>query len=552
MKDQTSPPEHRSIRLRLAAALLILAVTAFRLLYLFCFCPYDLAPDEAHYWDWSRHLDWSYYSKGPLVAWMIRGACEAFGDAALTADGTLMPAVRAPAVLFGAGLLAGLYVLTWQTYRNDRLAFGIVVCAVTFPAVTAASLLMTIDSPFLCSWVWALVFGRSALVDGHWWAWPAAGAFVALGILAKYTMALWLVSAALFVLSSPSHRRMLLRPGFWVMCLTAGLSALPILYWNAEHDWVTFRHVAVQAGVQADEREVRWLGPVEYVAGQFLLLLGFWFVAWVLAVIRFRPRAGAPAGLSYLWWMSVPTFVLFAMSTLRARGQLNWPVAAYLSGAVLVAGWLVEALRSDRGRAVRRAFGLSVCLGALVTVLMHDTRLLTAPVCRLAPAWLFPPDSTDRPTPLRAIDPAARLKGARFLGTELDRLRAELGRADGSDPVLAGMRWDIPGLVGFYSAGRPHAYSVGLTVGADRHSQYDLWRPNPVDDPDAFRGRTFLIVAGWDAGPSLVPAFDDVSPPVEIVYRENGRALARWYVCVCRGFRGFDRAVNDAEARPGY
>ena len=104
----------------------------------------------------------------------------------------------------------------------------------------------------------------------------------------------------------------------------------------------------------------------------------------------------------------------------------------------------------------------------------------------------------------------------------------------------------MPGLLGFYSAGRPQAYSIGLAIGGDRHSQYDLWRPNPADDPEAFRGRTFLVVTGWDATDSLLPAFDSVDPPVEIVYRENGRAIARWYVCVGRGFRGFDPALRPA------
>ena len=56
------------------------------------FAPYDLAPDEGHYWDWSRHLDWSYYSKGPLIAWIIRAGCEVFGPTAVDTDGTLMPA----------------------------------------------------------------------------------------------------------------------------------------------------------------------------------------------------------------------------------------------------------------------------------------------------------------------------------------------------------------------------------------------------------------------------------------------------------------------------
>ena len=31
----------------------------------------DLSPDEAHYWEWSRRLDLSYYSKGPLIAYLI-------------------------------------------------------------------------------------------------------------------------------------------------------------------------------------------------------------------------------------------------------------------------------------------------------------------------------------------------------------------------------------------------------------------------------------------------------------------------------------------------
>jgi hypothetical protein len=48
---------------RLACGLIGLSV-AFHLVYLAVNCPLDLSPDEAHYWQWSRHLAWSYYSKG--------------------------------------------------------------------------------------------------------------------------------------------------------------------------------------------------------------------------------------------------------------------------------------------------------------------------------------------------------------------------------------------------------------------------------------------------------------------------------------------------------
>ena len=81
-------------RWRLLAGVLILAASGLRVAYLTADCPLDLAPDEAHYWDWSRHLDWSYYSKGPGIAWLIRLSCELFGPLSAWLTGNEMPAVR--------------------------------------------------------------------------------------------------------------------------------------------------------------------------------------------------------------------------------------------------------------------------------------------------------------------------------------------------------------------------------------------------------------------------------------------------------------------------
>src|SRR5437667_7759830 len=96
---------------RLLALSLVLATALLRFLYLALACPLDLAPDEAHYWDWSRNLDWSYYSKGPVVAYLIRSSCLLAGPWSRSLTGTDMLAVRLPAVLCGAFLLVSLYVL---------------------------------------------------------------------------------------------------------------------------------------------------------------------------------------------------------------------------------------------------------------------------------------------------------------------------------------------------------------------------------------------------------------------------------------------------------
>src|SRR5271154_3356897 len=104
-----------ALRFRCLALTMITLASVGRLLYLAWDCPLDLAQDEAHYWDWSRNLDWSYYSKGPLIAWLIRLSVELFGPLSLALTGSEMPAVRLPAVACGSLLVVAIFVLTRQT-----------------------------------------------------------------------------------------------------------------------------------------------------------------------------------------------------------------------------------------------------------------------------------------------------------------------------------------------------------------------------------------------------------------------------------------------------
>jgi hypothetical protein len=533
----------------LLAALLILGSAGLRLAYLAHDCPLDLAPDEAHYWDWSRHPDWSYYSKGPLVAYLIRAGCAAAGEWSVAHTGSLAFAVRLPAVVCGGLLLVSLYLLTVQVYRRHTLALAAVAGALTLPLVGAGSSLMTIDSPYACCWGWALVLGHRAVFRRSGWAWPAAGLLVGLGILAKYTMVVFLPSLALFLLTTSRHRHLLWRSGFWVAAGVAALCCLPIVVWNAQHDWVTVRHVSGLAGLAGDEPSeggprVHWLGPLVFLGGQCALLLVFWFCAWLAAMVAHNPLAERDEGLRYLWWLSAPMFLLFLGFSLKTGGgELNWPVTAYVSGLVLAAGWLSRQLRSPVAWYRRcTAVNLTLACGAglLLGVVMHRSDWLYPVLTRVAGR----PTPGD-PLPLRRLDPTCRLRGwRRALAEEVDRVRARLAEEDGDEPVLAGGSWNIPGELGLYCAGHPQAYSLGLLCG-ERHSQYDLW-PGPLGQPDAFRGRTFLVV-GTLTG-EMASGFTRVEPARAVVYTEKGQPVAAWWLTVCHGFRGFPAV---APGKPG-
>lgn len=523
---------------RLTAAFLIVGATVLRLIYLACDCPLDLAPDEAHYWDWSRHLDWSYYSKGPLVAWLIWLSCALFGDVSIALTGTETLAVRLPAVACGALLLTSLYVLTAQVLRREAMALGIVALGVTFPMLAVGSSLMTIDAPFTCCWGWALVLTHRAVFGEDPWAWFGAGLLVGLGLLAKYTMVLFLPSLALFLVTSSALRPLLWRRGFWILSLSAALCTMPIVVWNAQHGLVTLRHTGGHAGLQ-HPLMIDLFGPLNYLGMQFAVLLGYWFVVWAVAMVVHRPTSESDPHKLYLWWMSAPMFLFFgAFSLKNGGGEPNWPAAAYISGLVLAADCLVGQCRSPRvwwSRLTIAAAASFAGIGMLLTLAVHFTTHLQ-PVL----TWLSGPPSESRAMPLRRFDPTCRLRGWRALAAEVDRVRDEL-RRQGIEPVIAGCGWSLPGELGFYCDGRPTVYSLGLALG-DRHSQYDLWRPNPVADPEGFAGRTFIVV---DGGIDLAPGFERLEPRRLVIYQERGQPIARWYIVVAHGYRGFGEGPQE-------
>lgn len=515
----TAPPKRVRPSAAAAAGLLIVAWAGLNLAYVGFDCPLDLSPDEAHYWHWSRHLDWSYYSKGPLVGWLIRASCEAFGNTAF--------AVRFPAVLSSAILLAGLYRLAGDAFRSPRAGLTTVALAMTLPPVTAGAVVMTIDPPFLACWCWALVAVMRAVErPGGWWL--LAGACSAVGVLAKFTMLLFPVAVAGFLLARrPAEFR---RPGVWLMLGLTAVGCLPVVLWNAAHDWVSVRHVFGQAGGPGG---VRWFGPAEFAAGQLGLLLGFWFAAFGAASRQYR--ASPDPRLALLWWASVPVWLVFLSASLRTPGQVNWPAAAYVGGLVLAFGWVRHRLNR---RAVRLGLAVAVAAG------LGSSTLLRYPgLPRPTLALLAGPSAPADATPIRKLDPTARLRGWRTLASEVDTIRERVRTDMGHDPVLAGMRWTVPGELSFYCRGHPEAYSFGPAL-ADRHSQYDLWRPNPVADAQAFRGRSFVYVG--DEIPNANALFDRVEPPVRVVYAEGGVPVATWTVWVGHGFRGFPERRADA------
>jgi 4-amino-4-deoxy-L-arabinose transferase-like glycosyltransferase len=110
---------------------LALGLFFFHLLYIWL-TSFDLAPDEAYYWDWARHLALGYYSKPPLVAWVIALFTGLGGDHPFF--------VRAGAVLFSLGSSLVLFYLGKSLF-NAKMGFWAFAIANATPGLAVGSVI---------------------------------------------------------------------------------------------------------------------------------------------------------------------------------------------------------------------------------------------------------------------------------------------------------------------------------------------------------------------------------------------------------------------------
>ncbi len=309
----------------LGVVLLIAALTAMRMVYAGMM---ELRTDEAYYWTWSKESALSFLDHPPGIAWLIRFGTAIFGDTNL-------------GVRFG-GIVAMLatQLLLADIVRRVTHDFRAIVFAVLMPeAALYYGLLMakvapdTAMIPFAVAMLWALV----RLAEGNnprWWL--AAGLFAGLALLSKFTAIMLLPAVAVFVLVPDWRRRWLLSPYPWLAALIAAVVFLPVLVWNAQHDWASFRFQFVRA---VATHAWSWRTVGEFIGLQFGLV-GFVLLPVVLSGVTLTAwrgyRTREPVAILLSTAVLVP-FLYFFWKSLTLRVGDTWPMFLWPAGFAAVA-----------------------------------------------------------------------------------------------------------------------------------------------------------------------------------------------------------------------
>jgi 4-amino-4-deoxy-L-arabinose transferase-like glycosyltransferase len=316
----------------------------------------DLFMDEAQYVVWARDLASGYYSKPPLLAWIIALTTHACGEG--------QACVRSAATVMYA--LTALCIHVAMRGRFDaRSGVYAALIYITLPLIGIYSLFISTDAPLSLMTALAIVFALRALRTGATADWLLLGLSAGLGLLAKYSFGLLILAFVAFLLADPGARRLWRTPGPWLAAALGAVVFAPNLAWNAGQHFITFTHTAEIS--QLDKSSLHPLGLLAFVAGQCLAFgpIAVWLlVRNVRLPSRVADRDPAQQqALRLLLTLAALPLLFFCGLAFASRANLNWPMFAFVPLSMLLGHALAQRARV---RALVLVAGFGIVAGGLV------------------------------------------------------------------------------------------------------------------------------------------------------------------------------------------
>ncbi len=485
--------------------LVLLLAFAFRLVLSGNFL---LVPDEVNYWQWSRYLDLGYHDHPPMVAWTIWLSTQLFGQNEF--------AVRFPSVL--GVTISSIYIcllaarlFSWRcSMHTALLSQGILL-------LNGTALIATPDGMLLPCWAGACYHASQALDFKKLKQWLLTGMWFGLGLLSKYTMLLFLPSLFLVIIICPAYRKHLFHFAPWLGLLLSLVIFTPVILWNYNNEWATFRHVLYMGGVDSGgflthkyvgDFFLTQLGLLSPVV--FIMICAAWLISYKNKSIRYEDA-------KYLVWMSLTGFIVFLLLSLHSRVYGNWPAPAYLTALILIAALYSPGKVTYQKNSKNIFWKIAVCTAYLLCVPILIQ--VVYPVL---------------PLPIKFDRTARETIGWDALGQKVHRVLQSM--PDSDNTFIFGLRYQMASELAFYMPGQPRTVSINRW---NRPNVYDFW----VDEAMVIGKDAVGVSRSRDIAERLSKLFTKMDPPEEYqIYRtspwQEKELVQTLYIYRGYGFKG--------------
>ncbi len=417
----------------------------------------DLIGDETYYWDWSRKLDWCYYSKPPMVAWLIRLFTELGGNSAAV--------VRLPTVFLGTIFLAYFYATTKAIYNAQAAALALLILLAT-PINLIANFIMTIDAPLYCFWMISLYYLHKGLFKNNFQSWFWAGLASGAALLSKQVAVVIPLMLVGYLLTD-KQRYSLFKREFLIYLAPIMVCMIPIILWNQNHDWVMYGHSKGHFVTAEKLSLIKKLSQTFSVLLYQLLLITPIF-AILLTINSFKltlKLKKLSEQEQFLVWMGPVLLIGFIALNCLQKTQGNWPMPFYFTGIILLSG------QSQLGL-WQKSIKYGLILGYLMVILTYALPVLIKN---------FNLQNT-------AIDPTYRFRHTQgFVNSIVAESQKQSIDAKPDFFLTVGHRY-LTSQLAFYLPDHPQVYRYEDKGGV--YSQYEVW-PGPTQ----FIGKTAFVIS---------------------------------------------------------
>ncbi|OGT45251.1 MAG: hypothetical protein A3E83_08260 [Gammaproteobacteria bacterium RIFCSPHIGHO2_12_FULL_41_20] len=314
--------------------LAISVVTAIHLLFI-AKNIWPINGDEAQYFGWSQELDLGYYSKPPMLAWLIALTTKVFGGGVV--------GLRLASPLCHA-ITAWVIFLIATRIINKNVGFWSSVTYLMLPGVSFSSSIISTDPPLMMFWAWGFYFLVRALQTDLIIDWILCGIAIGFSLLSKYTAIFFLVSLFLYLIFTPEMRPLLKKKNPYLTVLFALLAITPNLFWNMQHYFVSFIAVKNNANLHFTSLTLHWENLFIFLGAQLAIFGPILFSVLLIGSVdslNYHKKNITP-WMSLLLFFSVPLLLLMSLEGLFSKANGNWAAPGYITGCIAVIAFLLQ------------------------------------------------------------------------------------------------------------------------------------------------------------------------------------------------------------------
>lgn len=279
--------------------------------------------DEAQYWLWSKDLDFGYFSKPPVLPYLIRFFSVFFGDGFFGIK--ILPVLVFPLTSFVIFLLS-------QKLFNYKIG---VVCALTFfllPGVSLSSFIVSTDVLLLLFWPLTLYIFLFQVEKPSIILSITLGLSLACGFLTKYAMVYFFICTLFYLLIEKEFfRHFINNIKYYILVILVFLLGIsPNIYWNIHNDWVTLAHTA--NNVSLGFININFNNFYQFLISQIFIIGPLFFLT---VLVYFKKTFSLTGHNIFLISYSLPILLLIFFESLIVRAHGNWAAVSYICLSIL-------------------------------------------------------------------------------------------------------------------------------------------------------------------------------------------------------------------------